>query len=721
MIRRFVDAVRDGVCVVGADGRIVHANEAFHRIVLASEAVTGRAVGDVVELEDSLSAGRRSARLRRADGTAVSVRLDVIDDGPATVLVVHEGSHERLLELERMPDSAIHEATAAIAEALDAYLFSGELLPDGFFVASYRGPGGLALIGGDPPADDLDLVWDANVHPDDYPAWDDAYVEASRTLGVPVEVEYRLRGVDGVTRWIRERIIARPASGGRVLVDGVALDVTRERAASAGFARIFALSSELIVGYGRDMVIRIVNPAVKALLGYEVDEVVGAEWALIVHPDDREAGYAAGAADFAGERATPVTVRVRTKAGETRWFAWTGAYDDEEDMMLYVGRDVTGDVQHRDEIERQSRTDALTGLHNRRHLVEALTAELGRGEREGTTPGVLLIDLDRFKAVNDTHGHGAGDAVLVEVGRRLRRAIRSYDVVGRWGGEEFCVILPSIAAETDLAARAEALRAAISSAPVGAGAELMLTVTASAGGVVARPGLWSVEGLIDAADRALYSAKRRGRDQVRTFSDLTVEDLVAEEPEAIRLAQALALSAGVREGVGEGHCEQVADLSARIAAQLGLDEAMVMRCRLAGWLHDLGKIAIPDAVLTKPGALDDDEWAVMRTHAAVGEGIVRRVAGLADAAPAVRSHHERYDGTGYPDGLVGEAIPLEARVVACADAYSAITVDRVYRDARPHAEAVAELRRSAGSHLDPIVVEALVEALGDAALAFERR
>jgi diguanylate cyclase (GGDEF)-like protein/putative nucleotidyltransferase with HDIG domain len=379
--------------------------------------------------------------------------------------------------------------------------------------------------------------------------------------------------------------------------------------------------------------------------------------------------------------------------------------------MLYVGRDVTGDVAHRTEMERQSRTDSLTGLANRRHLGEVLHGELGRAAREGRAPGVVLIDLDRFKVVNDTHGHPAGDAVLLEVARRLRRSIRAYDTVGRWGGEEFCVVLPGLESEQELHRAADQLRAAITAAPVGAGSELLLTVTSSAGGALAQPGLWSVEALIDAADRALYSAKRRGRDQTRLFGELTVEDLVAEEPEAIRLAQALALSAGAREGITENHCAQVADLAASIAVAVGLPEVTVMRCRLAGWLHDLGKIAIPDAILTKAGPLDDAEWTVMRTHAEIGESILRRIAGLSDAAAAVRHHHERFDGSGYPDGLAGDDIPMEARIVACADTYSAITVDRVYRSARPPDEAITELRACAGTQLDPRVVDAAISVL----------
>jgi HD-GYP domain-containing protein (c-di-GMP phosphodiesterase class II) len=155
----------------------------------------------------------------------------------------------------------------------------------------------------------------------------------------------------------------------------------------------------------------------------------------------------------------------------------------------------------------------------------------------------------------------------------------------------------------------------------------------------------------------------------------------------------------------------VAELAASIAAAVGLPEAVVMRCRLAGWLHDLGKIAIPDAILTKAGPLDESEWAVMRTHAEIGESILRRIAGLSDAAAAVRHHHERFDGSGYPDGLAGEEIPVEARIVACADTYSAITVDRVYRAARSASEAIEELQACAGVQLDPNVVDAAVSVL----------
>ena len=236
--------------------------------------------------------------------------------------------------------------------------------------------------------------------------------------------------------------------------------------------------------------------------------------------------------------------------------------------------------------------------------------------------------------------------------------------------------------------------------------DLRLDMTVSVGGVLADPA-GTHELIVDQADRALYSAKRQGRDRARLFSELTANDLAGEEPEAIRLAQALSLSAGVREGVPEDHAEEVSDLAGRIARDLRVAEDVVLRCRLGGWLHDIGKVAIPDRILTKPGELDEHEWRIMRTHAEIGEQLVRRIDAVGVAALAVRHHHERVDGNGYPDRLAGDEIPVEARIVAVADAFSAITADRPYRRARSAIEALAELRARAGRHHDVRVVEAL--------------
>jgi HD-GYP domain-containing protein (c-di-GMP phosphodiesterase class II) len=178
-----------------------------------------------------------------------------------------------------------------------------------------------------------------------------------------------------------------------------------------------------------------------------------------------------------------------------------------------------------------------------------------------------------------------------------------------------------------------------------------------------------------------------------------------------------AIAAGAREGMPENHLEDVAELSARVALELGLSSLDAVRCRIAGWLHDVGKVALPERILMKPGPLDAEEWFVMRSHVSLGEALVVQVPELADAAPAVRHHHEQFDGSGYPDRLAGHVIPIGARIVAVVDAYSAMTSARVYSAARTPQAAVSELERCSGSHFDPAVVEAFLQVLAAAGIA----
>jgi diguanylate cyclase (GGDEF)-like protein len=356
--------------------------------------------------------------------------------------------------------------------------------------------------------------------------------------------------------------------------------------------------------------------------------------------------------------------------------------------------------------ERQSRTDALTGLANRRHFRDSLELTLAR--RDGVTrgPGVIMIDVDFFKQINDQYGHAAGDAVLVETARRIQHAARDNDLAARWGGEEFVLCAPDIVDEAALRRLADRLRRAIARQPMLA-VGFEIAVTASVGAAFATTTGQSADELLDLADQAMYGAKRSGRNRTRLTGQKTAT-AAAEEPDTIRIARALALAASLREGAPAGHADHVAQLAGAVAQNLGLSADVVLRCRLAGLLHDVGKAAIPDRILFKPGPLTKAEWRTMRTHPAISERIVHRVPGLTGAARLVRHHHERWDGAGYPDRLAGEAIPIEARVIAAADAYSAMLTDRPYRRACSRQEAIAELERAAGSQLDPTVVDALV-------------
>jgi diguanylate cyclase (GGDEF)-like protein len=456
----------------------------------------------------------------------------------------------------------------------------------------------------------------------------------------------------------------------------------------------------IFVGPGRD----------RLLGGVPEDGDWGRAWIEAVHPDDREL-YAEHTARYLRGEMSEVLCRLVGLDGVTRWIRGGGSPRRDGDRLIVEGivRDATAEVHAEKLLQQASRTDALTTIFNRRHFAEMLEAELERSRAEQLAPGLLLVDVDHFKLVNDTFGHVTGDAVLVEVAARLRGALRSFDTVARWGGEEFIVLAPSIESSQQLREIADRLRRAVSHATVYHG-DRSIDVTVSIGGVRADP-CCSAELLVDQADRSLYSAKRLGRDRVRLFDELTPDDLASEEPESIRLAQALSLAASVREGMPELHSEQVAELSGTLAQVLALPPDIVLRCRLGGWLHDIGKVAIPDRILAKRGPLDEAEWLVMRAHAEIGEQIIRRIGAVSSAAGAVRHHHERLDGSGYPDGLAGAAIPIEARVVAVSDAYSAISSDRVYARGRATNEAVRELRTSAGRHHDPVVVDALEHAL----------
>jgi diguanylate cyclase (GGDEF)-like protein len=636
----------------------------------------------------------------------------------------------RVLSGRRPTDSDVRLDDIAFAAGL--HLYALELRPDGTYRTLITTRLSEMFVGKAPPGVDEDLWYDSHVHPDDRQRYDAMFAEEAVRVGGQFEVSYRLLRDDGRVFEVVERARARRLADGRVLLEGSVSDVTEERTARARAAqveerlqRLMEAVEEVVYTAKLDDAgqahLVFLGPGHAKLIGEAVpfDEV----WATFrarTDPDDWTERDQYFTQIRAGHQASRV-YRLHGLDGVTRWI-WARAYPRpraEGEPLQFDG--VLSDISERhqvaeelriarDEAQRRSRVDALTEVFNRAHFVEELTRELDRAAREGETPAVLMLDLDYFKRVNDTFLHAAGDLVLHEVARRISGAVRAYDTVARWGGEEFVVLLPTIRDDDALRRIAETVRLAISSEPIPFGDDT-LAVTASAGAARAGIGRFTAEALVDAADRALYSAKRRGRDRLRLFGELTESDFLMEEPDAIRIAEAMSRSASVREGVSDLHCARVADLSARVAEHLSLGATAVLRCRLGGWLHDLGKVAIPDRILSKAGALSDDEWAVMRTHASLGGEIVGRIPGLADAAPAVRHHHERYDGGGYPDGLVGDEIPVEARIVGAVDTWSAMTEDRVYRTGLARREALVELERSAGTQLDPQVVEALKAVL----------
>ncbi len=356
--------------------------------------------------------------------------------------------------------------------------------------------------------------------------------------------------------------------------------------------------------------------------------------------------------------------------------------------------------------------DPLTGLPNHRTLLAALDRELERARRYRQPFALIFLDLDHFKALNDAHGHIVGDLALHEFGEIARGCLRATDTLGRWGGEEFLAILP----QTDTAGGlviAERLRTTVAAHPF---ATAGLRLTCSLGLATFPDHGEERDQLVAAADSAMYAAKRLGRNQAQLAGSAAVMALLdsavgREQAAFVGLVTALVGLAGERDDPDGRRTELVGSLVADLALALGCTAEEARLMALAGRLHDIGKVALPDAILQKAGTLAPEEWAQIYRHPVIGAELLERVPALHSLAPLVRGHHERWDGQGYPDGLAGEAIPLGARIVAVAEAYAAMTTDRNHQAARPTREALAELRRCAGSQFDPAVVTALEEVL----------
>ncbi|MHB8598351.1 MAG: amino acid permease [Ktedonobacteraceae bacterium] len=376
-------------------------------------------------------------------------------------------------------------------------------------------------------------------------------------------------------------------------------------------------------------------------------------------------------------------------------------------------------------------TDTITSLPNHRAIMSKLDEELSLCQRGNYVCSVLFIDIDHFKQVNDTWGHRAGDMILRDVASRLRSALRVEDFIGRYGGEEFAVVLT----DTDIATvspAAERLRSAINAEPYNWETEntetfISIPITASIG--VAVYGLHGVtrETLIEHADQAMYVAKHSGRNCVRIADvDLVTSEnassLLDEQASTIerfkrdmipvQTVKALTAVASAHDKGTDEHAHRMLTLAAATARQMHRPEDEMHLLQLAALLHDIGKIGIPDAILHKPGPLTDEEWAVMRRHPEIGRQILAQVGGVFQhLAEIVVAHHERWDGKGYPRGLAGEDIPMSARILTVVDSYDAMTSRRVYREPLTIEQARAELLRCSGTQYDPSVVEALLRVL----------
>ncbi len=406
-----------------------------------------------------------------------------------------------------------------------------------------------------------------------------------------------------------------------------------------------------------------------------------------------------------GAYAGVISIRETVAAGE-RWLLTVGTLLLLGALIGLLRRRMQGLVSR---LADAASTDPLTELLNRRAFEAAFDSELERARRGSRRLALVVADLDHFKDVNDRLGHSRGDEVLVRTSGVLETGKRRIDTLARIGGEEFALLMPD-STESEALVATERLRNLVREAL--AAEDVAVTMSF---GIANYPDQGqTADELLHAADRALYAAKELGRDRAVIYS-AEVDDILTGSASwrlshgqghlatVISLAEAL----DVRDMGTRGHSQMAGRYAEAIARELGLTPERVERVRLAGVLHDVGKIGVPDAILHKAGPLDEEEWEDMRKHPVIGSRLVGG-SELEDICAWILAHHERPDGRGFPKGLSADEIPLEAKIIAVADAWEAMTSDRVYRPALSEEAARTELMRCAGTGFDERVVEALL-------------
>jgi len=379
-------------------------------------------------------------------------------------------------------------------------------------------------------------------------------------------------------------------------------------------------------------------------------------------------------------------------------------------------------------------TDGLTGLCNHDHLARVLEAEINRSRRYGGPLSLVMIDLDYFKTINDTHGHLVGNQVLLQVADCLRATVRDVDTIGRFGGDEFAIVAPEATQDAAAVVARRVLEAVHQRVRIENIDNFRLGASI---GVASTDDLRvkNAADLLNLADQAMYIAKRNGRDRVATADEVsddhvTPESLIeVEEVQSLRRRVAvlsvkakqvyvqsiasLLQALDEKDPYTSRHSRNVASFAERIAHHMGCAEGSVLAVRNAGLLHDIGKVGIPDRILLKPTSLTPLEHAVMQQVPLISARIVDHLRILESERQIIRHQREHYDGGGGPDGMAGDTIPIGARILFVADAFDAMTTDRAYRSRRSIPEAVEELARCAGSQFDPLAVTALRELLDD--------
>ena len=579
------------------------------------------------------------------------------------------------------------------------------------------------------PGQSFPLAWYESRFPEDDEACDQLSKSALRDGASGYRQEFRCRESSGHVRWLAEDVHIESQGPGRWHLVGICTDITERKAEQEALrdvvthARCLVWRAE-VAKDGENMAweMQVFNEeAAQRWLEIPIlpDQVFVDAWIGARIPEDIQHGddvYLIALRE--GKPSYSQEYRCRTTDGGVRWLA-----EDVQIEVMGEGRwrlfGVCTDITERKALEEereqilaqaleQADRDPLTGLLNHRAFHAYLAREADRAERGGSVLGIAVIDLDNFKFFNDAYGHLSGDDVLRQVASALQDVCRSYDTLARFGGDEFAVLMPG-AGPSDVAHLAERLASCLEKVryrPPGASSDIPLSLSV---GMAVFPHEASAPlAALHLADERLLRVKSGDRgtgaqaEQLRAFLTNGVE--------GFSMLDALVVAVDNKDRYTRSHSEGVLFYCLQIAEALELEAEAIHQIQVAALLHDVGKIGIPDHILRKPGKLTEAEFGAMKQHPVMGAAIVAAVPGLEWTLPAVRHHHERWDGRGYPDGLTGEDTPLEARIMAVADAFSAMTTDRPYRKGMSPEEARAVLEVGAGTQWDPRCVQAFLTA-----------
>jgi len=395
----------------------------------------------------------------------------------------------------------------------------------------------------------------------------------------------------------------------------------------------------------------------------------------------------------------------------------------EADLIIIITFFITGwmlgtfmenEIKYRNQLSRKANIDEVTELYNHRYFQERLAIEIENAKLKDHSLALIIIDLDYFKFYNDTFGHQQGDILLKSVGKIITKSIRDEDVVCRYGGDEFAVILQNTSPD-EARSIGERIRLAIDGKKFfGEESQPGNDITVSVGVAMYPDNAADKDELIKKADDAMYKAKFMSKNRVELYFSV-LDDLKASlnesEKDLLNSIRTLITVINAKDKYTYGHSERVVLYTTMIGQAMGLNEEEIKNLRYSAYLHDIGKIEISRDILNKDSKLTDEEWEILKSHPAWGADIIKPIAALSESVPAILHHHERFDGKGYPGGLKGYNIPFHARILTVADSFDAMVTERPYKAAMSFQAAIEELKKCSGTQFDPIIVNHFIAAL----------